>query len=173
MWYGNSAVIIVDFQKEWSMEDSPFYIGRTSIAAKKCSTLIHESFKNSSPVAYTLRYMDRTDDAFSKYKPRSNMVKKLRDERIEQFSRKSWDPFLETYLDDFLFDKGVEHVYIGGIAVNAGVRECAESAYNRDIDVTVVKDCCLAETSEEMQFTLKDLQKYRDIEIRTLRQIIE
>lgn len=172
MWFSNSALIIVDFQKEWSIEKSEFYIGRTSIAAKKCSTLVHEAQKNSSPVVFTLRYMDRPDNAFSKFETRSDLVDRLKDEEGEKFTRENWNPFLDTYLDDFLFERGIEHVYVAGVPVNAGVRETVTSAFDRNYDVTVVKDCSLAETSREMQFTLEDIKKYRDIEITTLREIV-
>lgn len=173
MWKKNSAVIIVDFQKEWEDEDSQFYLGRTSIAKKKCSTLVHEGIKQGSPVIYTKRVVDDMGESFSDTEEGSDLVEKLpKKEGIKVFERPSWNPFLDTDLDNFLFDRGIDHVYVGGLSINAGVRETVAQAYNRGYSVTLVKDCCSAESSEELQFTSEDIQKYRFITVFTLKNII-
>ncbi len=173
MWEPNSGVVVVDFQKEWKQNDSIYHLGRTNIVEKKCRTLVHEAQKNSSPVAYTKKLGREDEEAFSEDTENTDIIEELPDEGVETFERKNWDPFINTRLETFLKDMNVGHLYIAGMAVNAGVRECVESAFNRGYSVTLVKDCCLAETSEEMQFTVKDLQKYRFITVKTLKQVIE
>ncbi len=175
MWASNSGLLLVDFQNEWKDESSVYYLGRTSIVEKKAKTLVHEAIKNQSPIAYTKKYGDNEEeDVFPRNNLRSDIIDEIpMEEGIEIFGRKGWDPFIETYVDDFFIDMSVEHLYIAGLAINAGVRECVESAYNRGYSVTLVKDCCLAETSEEFQFTVEDLQKYRFITVKTLKQVIE
>jgi len=161
---GTTGVIIVDFQKEWSIPDSPFYIGRTSLAANKCRTLVHEARQRDLPVIYTQRLMDRKDDVFSSYDERSDLHEKLpSDPEIQRIEHEGWDPFHRTRLEDLLIQESIGHVVIAGLAANAGVRSCVESAYDRDFTVTLMEDGCSAESHEVMQYTLDDLQMYRDI----------
>ncbi|MDY6771069.1 MAG: isochorismatase family protein [Candidatus Nanohaloarchaea archaeon] len=167
---GRTGVIIVDFQKEWSLVDSPFNIGRTSLAADKCRTLVHEALQRDLPVFYTQKFIeDHQEKAFSPYETRSDMHDELpSDPEIEVIDHYSWDPFYQTMLEDMLIRNEVEHVVVAGLAVNAGVRECVSSAYDRDFTVTLMEDGCSAESHEVMQYTLEDLQRYRDIFIDVL-----
>ncbi len=167
---GITGVIVVDFQKEWSLSDSPFYIGRTSLAANKCRTLVHEALQRDLPVIYTRRTMDRRDDAFSSYEERSDYHEKLpSDPEIREIEHDGWDPFYQTMLEDILVQEGVGHVVIAGLAINVGVRSCVESAHDREFKVTLMEDGCSAESHDVMQYTLDDLQMYRDIFIDILK----
>lgn len=162
---GTTAVIVVDFQNEWSIPESPFYIGRVSLAAEKNRTLVHEALQRDLPVFYAKRYMeDRRDDAFNAYQERSDLHEKLpRNAAIDIVEHTGWDPFYETLLDDLLVQQGVSHVVISGLAINAGVRSCLESAYDRDYNITLMEDGCSAESHEVMQNTIDDIQRYREI----------
>lgn len=168
---GKTAVIIVDFQNEWEIENSLFHLGRTSLAAKKCRTLVHEALKRDLPVFYTKRYMELFEgEEFSPYEERSELHEKLpRDDRITVIERNSWNPFYNTELEQMLDKADIEHVVIGGLPINGGVRTTAEMAYDMGFDVTVVEDCCTAKDSETLEFTVKDLTQYRSIWIEILK----
>jgi len=167
----NTAVIIVDFQNEWSREESPFYLGRATLAAEKTRTLVHEAHQRKLPLFYTKIYLEEHfENAFSPVQDRSNIHEKLpKLDVINVIEHYGWDPFFETTLDKALAEAGVEHLVIGGLAINAGVRSCVESAVDRNFEVTLVEDCCSAKDSETMQFTIEDLQMYRDIRVEVLR----
>lgn len=47
------------------------------------------------------------------------------------------------------------------------VRSTIEDAYDRDFEITVIKDCCISFDEEIQNFTLKDLKETRE-EIRFL-----
>ncbi|MDY6778509.1 MAG: isochorismatase family cysteine hydrolase [Candidatus Nanohaloarchaea archaeon] len=168
---GVSAVVIVDFQNEWQLDTSPFSLGTISLTATKCKTLVHEAFERNLPVIYTRHLLeDHPDDAFSPFEERSEIYEELpQDQRITLIEKHNWNPFAGTDLDQILQQNQVDHVVVGGLAVNAGVRSCAEFAWDLGYDVTLVEDCSLAESSRIMQQTLDDLQMYRNIEVEILK----
>ncbi|MCJ7450840.1 MAG: cysteine hydrolase [Candidatus Nanohaloarchaeota archaeon QJJ-9] len=166
----DSAVVIVDFQKEWTLKDSPYYLGRTSLVQNKCRTLVHEAVKNKFPIIYTKRYMEGESNIFSEFKERSDLIEKLpKKDKVEKIEHFAWDPFYQTDLGNILYDLGVDQIIVGGVAVNAGVRDMVEGAYDRGWDVTLVKDCTYAEESEDLEQTSKDIQKYRDVFVEVLK----
>ncbi|MDY6789279.1 MAG: isochorismatase family cysteine hydrolase [Candidatus Nanohaloarchaea archaeon] len=173
---GNTALILVDFQKEWFLEDSEFYLGDMDIKVDKVTTLVHEALKEGHNVIYTKRYIDRHPyEAFPPYQPssdtfesRSDIHEEIPVDRGTVVEHYGWDPFYQTDLENILVNNQVSHLVIAGLAINAGVRSCIESAFDRGFDITVVKDCCAGEKDEDVKFTLEDLQKYREFEVKML-----
>jgi len=165
------AVILVDMQKEWLMEESPYYLGEASIFKKKAETLADEALQRGLPLVYTRRHMRAgMEGTFNPYDERSHLIDRLPgDDSIELIDHSSWNPFIATFLMDFLDQHNVSRVVVGGMAINAGVRATVAYAYDQGMDVTLVKDCCLADTSRVLQSTVEDLLSYREIEIDVLR----
>jgi nicotinamidase-related amidase len=162
---GTTAIIIVDFQKEWGLEDSIYHLGRISLAAKKCRTLVHEALKRNQPVFYTKRYMEMFEgEEFSPYEDRSDLHDQLPDDdRVDVIERDQWNPFYNTQLEQRLDSHNVDHVVIGGLPINGGVRTTAEMAFDMGFDVTIVEDCTTAKTSDTYDFTVQDITQYRSI----------
>jgi len=59
--------------------------------------------------------------------------------------------FFNTNLESYLNENQVEHIYIAGYATDVCIRFTAVDAYNRDILVTILKDCVLSEREENEQ----------------------
>ena len=58
--------------------------------------------------------------------------------------------------------KGIKEIVICGILTNLCVRSLAQEAYDRDFQITIIKDCCVAFDAETHEFTLKDLKATRE-----------
>jgi nicotinamidase-related amidase len=69
-------------------------------------------------------------------------------------------PFYKTDLEKEL--KGVEEIVVAGILTNLCVRSLVQDAYDRDFDITIIKDCCVAFDKKTHDFTLKDLKETRE-----------
>lgn len=79
--------------------------------------------------------------------------------------------FYNTNLEAEL--SGVKSLIIAGILTNLCVRSAVQDAYDRDFDITIVKDCCIAFDQETQEFTLKDLKDTRpEIEIESLDEVL-
>jgi len=59
--------------------------------------------------------------------------------------------FYNTNLESYLNENQIEHIYISGHATDVCIRFTAVDAYNRDILVTVLKECVLSEIEENVQ----------------------
>jgi nicotinamidase-related amidase len=57
---------------------------------------------------------------------------------------------------------GVKNVVVCGILTNLCVRMFAEEAYDREMKVTVIKNCCAAHTPEKSEMTFNDLHDTRE-----------
>jgi ureidoacrylate peracid hydrolase len=69
-------------------------------------------------------------------------------------------PFYKTDLDKEL--EGVKNVVVCGILTNLCVRSFIEGAYDRDLKITVIKDCCAAHTPEKQEQIFADLHDTRE-----------
>jgi ureidoacrylate peracid hydrolase len=56
----------------------------------------------------------------------------------------------------------VKNVVVCGILTNLCVRSFIQEAYDRDMKITVIKDCCAANTPEKQEFTFADLKDTRE-----------
>jgi nicotinamidase-related amidase len=56
--------------------------------------------------------------------------------------------FYNTNLEKYLNENKIEHIYIAGYATDVCIRFTAVDAYNRDILVTVLRECVLSEREE-------------------------
>jgi len=59
--------------------------------------------------------------------------------------------FYNTNLEKYINENQIEHIYISGYATGVCIRFTAVDAYNRDILVTVLKECVLSEIEENVQ----------------------
>lgn len=58
-----------------------------------------------------------------------------------------FDAFLWTSLDPLLAGLGVEHVWVAGVVTNICVESTVRAAFMRDLEVTLLADCCAARTA--------------------------
>jgi nicotinamidase-related amidase len=68
----------------------------------------------------------------------------------------------------------MDKIIVAGILTNLCVRSLVPDAYDRNFDVTIINDCCIAFTKEIHEFTLKDLKETRpEIQIEKLDEFIK
>lgn len=69
---------------------------------------------------------------------------------------------------------GIKQVIVCGILTNLCVRSFIQDAYDRDFNITVIKDCCVAHTPETQEFTFYDLAQTREeIDFTNLKEFVE
>ena len=59
--------------------------------------------------------------------------------------------FYNTSLERDLYEKQIEHIYVTWYGTDIGIRFTVVDAYNRDILVTILKDCVLSEREDNEQ----------------------
>lgn len=83
------------------------------------------------------------------------------DVKIEKVA---YSAFYMTRLEWVLRKIGIEALWVCGIVTNGGVASTVRDAHVRDIDVTVVEDCCAAFTHEVHRAAIEGLRPVARIE---------
>lgn len=73
--------------------------------------------------------------------------------------------FFGTSLDAILRARGIEQVYIAGVATDLAVQSAARDAHDRDYGVTVLSDCCAATSDTDHDSSLTTLRKIASVSI--------
>jgi nicotinamidase-related amidase len=166
------AIIIVDWEKEWTLVDSEYYIGSD---LKKETSLINKLIlwgrENQYKIIF-MRHLELEEQAFQDNTPGGELIDELdlqeSDVIIDKYKISS---FYKTSLMDELY--GCKNVIVCGALINACVRSLVSEAYDRDYEVTIVRDCCIAFDKETHEFTLKDIMFVRpEIKSLTLSDVI-
>lgn len=167
------ALIVVDWEKEWTDIKSDYFVGDLVKETKKMNRLI--SFCRG--VGYRIifiKHVERdSDGAFMEGSKNVECIDGLdcRDSDIVVTKYKI-SPFFKTNLDAEL--KGVTKIVVAGILTNLCVRSTVQDAYDRDFEITVIKDCCTAFNADIHTFTIQDIKATRDeIEFLTLKEFIK
>ena len=71
--------------------------------------------------------------------------------------------FYETALNLSLQTMGVTEVYLAGVATDMVVESTARDAHDRDYQVNVIADCCIAANDEDQQRSLTNMAKLATI----------
>lgn len=67
--------------------------------------------------------------------------------------------FYGTALDLILRTYGVKDIFVCGVATDMGVQTTARDGHDRDYNVTVIRDCCIAANDEDHEQTLRMIAK--------------
>jgi nicotinamidase-related amidase len=155
------ALILVDFENEWLDKHSDYFVGNISSVIRNTNRLIDSCRRKGYKIIFTTHVEKGSDSAFA---PGSKNVK-----IIPQLHKKPTDvlitkhkisPFYKTQLEKQL--KGVKRIVVAGILTNLCVRSLVQDAYDRDFDITVIKDCCVALDKKTQDFTFNDLKATRE-----------
>lgn len=73
-------------------------------------------------------------------------------------------PFFRTRLELILSARKISHLYICGAATNLSVASAARSAHDRDYQVTVLSDCCIAGDQQLHEQALTNLKAIANVE---------
>ena len=155
------ALILVDFEKEWTDENSEYFVGDITKLIENTNKLIDFCRKNNCKIIFVAHIEKGSDGAFA---PNSKSV-----EIIDELNKQSSDilitknrisPFYNTDLEQYL--EGIDEIIIAGILTNLCVRSLTQDAYDRNFKIILIKDCCQAFDEETHNFTIKDLKETRE-----------
>ena len=168
-----TALILVDFEKEWIDKNSDYYIGNISKMLEKINKLIDFCRKKGYRIIFTTHIEKGSESEFAENSENIKIMDELHKQNTDILIKKNKiSPFYMTNLEKEL--SGIKKIVICGILTNLCVRSLAQDAYDRDFDIIIIKDCCISFDKKTNEFTLKDLKSTRsEIEILNLKKFIK
>ncbi len=165
-----TALVLIDFQQDRIDPKSEYYIGEIQETIAKVNYLIDHCRTREYKIIFTKH---REIDSLDYFWPDTQIIPSLKKEEEDTVIIKNKiSPFYNTSLEKEL--QGTKHVIVCGILTNLCVRSFIQDAYDRDFDITVIKDCCVAHTQEIQEFTFYDLTQTRDeIDFTNLKEFVE
>lgn len=165
------ALILVDFENEWIDPASSNFIGDISGVLDKTNKLIDWARANNYKVIFTIHEELDSEKEFIPNSNNTRLISALHKDNSDIIVRKNKiSPFYKTKLKNHL--KGIKEIVVAGILTNLCVRSLVSEAYDRDYQITVVKDCCVSFDKMTQEFTIKDLKSTRpEIEFINLNEI--
>jgi nicotinamidase-related amidase len=167
------ALVLIDLQKEWINRRSDFYLRGADQAIDNINQLIDYCRKENYKIIFTRHEELDGEGEFDPKTQNVELIPRLYQNKIDPVIIKNKiDPFYKTSLEEELL--GVEEVVTAGILTNLCVRSFIEGAYDREFDITVIKDCCVARDEETQDFTFLDLKNTRpEVEFLELEDFLE
>src|SRR3989344_9502873 len=157
----SKALILVDFENEWTDKSSDYFVGDVSDLIRKTNKLLDFCRKNNYKIIFTTHIEKDSDSAFALNSKNVEIIKELHKQDSDVLITKNKiSPFYKTNLEKEL--KGIDDIVICGILTNLCVRSLAQDAYDRDFQIAIIKDCCRAFDEETHEFTIKDLKATRE-----------
>ncbi|OIO45496.1 MAG: hypothetical protein AUJ28_04040 [Parcubacteria group bacterium CG1_02_37_51] len=155
------TLIIVDFQKEWQDKDSDYFVGDLSKLLNKTNQLIDYCRQEKYQIIFIKHVEKGSTTAFVENFQNTELLTGLHFENTDIIVKKNKiSAFYQTDLATYLTN--VNELVIGGLLTNLCVRSLAQDAYDRDFAITLITDCCQANSEEIHNFTIKDLQETRE-----------
>jgi len=169
----SKALVLVDFEKEWTDKSSDYFVGDISELIERTNELIDYCRENNYKIIFTMHIEKDSEDAFAKNSENVEIIDKINKQDSDVLIKKNKiSPFFRTDLDKYL--NGIDEMVICGILTNLCVRSLAQDAYDRDFKITIIKDCCRAFDEETHEFTFKDLKATREeIEFLNLNEFVK
>jgi len=155
------ALILVDFENEWTIKSSEYYVGDITSVLDNTNQLIDHCRTLGYRIIFTTHIEKGSSGPFAGNSKNVEIMSSMHKKSTDMFIRKNKiSPFYKTDLEKEL--KGVDEIVIAGILTNLCVRSLAQDAYDRDFAITIIKDCCKALDEKTHEFTLKDLKATRE-----------
>ena len=165
-----TALILIDYQSEWTDPESEFYVGETKELVAKVNYLIDYCRNRGYKIIFTKH---READSLTYFGPETTLIPTLKVQDSDTIIIKNKiSPFYNTSLEKEL--TGIKKIIVCGILTNLCVRSCIADAYDREFKITVIKDCCMAHNPELQEFTFYDLAQTRnEIEFINFKEFVE
>ncbi len=155
------ALILVDFEKEWITEGSDYFVGDLSKVIERTNKLIAYCRKKGYKIIFTIHVEKDSDEAFAINSKRVGLLDGLDKKKSDiLITKNKVSPFFKTNLEKEL--SGIKSIVVAGILTNLCVRSLVQDAYDRDFEITVIKDCCATFDKKTHEFTFKDLKATRE-----------
>jgi len=167
------ALITVDYQKEWTDKASGYYVGDISKATLNSNKLIDYCRDNEYKIIFTKHVEIDSSDTFAENSDNVNLIDSIhKNDSDVLIVKHKISPFFNTILEKEL--NGIGEIVVAGILTNLCVRSTVCDAYDRDMNITVIKDCCVSFDDQRQNFTFKDLKETRpEIEFLNLNEFIK
>jgi len=165
-----TALVLIDFQEEWTNPQSEYYIGDSKEVIAKVNYLIDHCRARGYKIIFTKH---REIDSLDYFWPETKLISECKiDSEDVIIIKNKISPFYNTSLEKEL--QGIKHVIVCWILTNLCVRSFVQDAYDREFKITVIKDCCVAHTEEIQEFTFYDLAQTREeIDFTDLKEFVE
>lgn len=151
------TLILVDFENEYIDPASDYYVGQIEDELKRTNKLIQYCRQEKYKIIF-IKHIE--EEAGGEFSPNSDNVEIINtlDKRPEDLfvEKNRISAFYQTDLDQKL--EGSREIVVAGILTNLCVRSLVQDAYDRDFEITVIKDCCVAFDQDTQEFTFKDLK---------------
>lgn len=155
------ALILIDFENEWLDKKSEYYVGDISALLKKTKQLLDYCRKNKYKIIFTMHIEKDSQKEFAPDTKRIEIIPAIHEKPNDILIKKNKiSPFYKTTLKKEL--RGIKQVVVCGILTNLCVRSFVQDAYDRDFEITVIKDCCKSLDNKTQSFTFKDLKVTRE-----------
>lgn len=168
----SKALVLIDLEKEWQMLDSDYYLGDLVQLIEKNNRLIEYCRNQGYKIIFTVHEEKDSIKEFSAQAGRTALLDNLNWLTEDSVIKKNKiSSFYQTTMDEEL--KDVDTVVVAGILTNLCVRSFVQDAYDRDLAITIIDDCCQTTDEKIHEFTLQDLKTTREeIVIQTLADFI-
>ncbi|MCX6824871.1 MAG: cysteine hydrolase [candidate division SR1 bacterium] len=165
-----TALVLIDYQTEWTNPESENYVGDVQELIGKVNYLVDHARTREYKIIYIKH---REPDGSEYFGSDTKFIPELKvDDTDTIITKNKISPFYTTSLEAELV--GIKQVIVCGILTNLCVRSFIQDAYDRDFKITVIKDCCIAHTEEIQEFTFYDLAQTREeIEFINLKEFVE
>lgn len=156
-----TALIIVDFQKEWINKKSKYYVGNIGEEIGKTNLLAESCRSKGYDIIFT-KHVEKSGDAF-RLKKGAELISGIHNSETDIIIEKNnISSFYNTTLEQILKTNRIKEVVVCGILTNLCVRMLVEELYDRNLKITVIRDCCKALDKKTHEFTLRDLEETRE-----------
>lgn len=157
----NTALILIDFQNEWVDKNSDYFVGDIGQMLERTNKLINYCRSKSYKIIFTRHIELESSTAFTPSSKNVELISTIGKQSSDVvITKNKISPFYRTDLENEL--KGVKNLIICGLLTNLCVRSAVQDAYDRDFNITVVKDCCVSFDKQTQDFTFKDLKATRE-----------
>lgn len=155
------ALILVDFENEWIDKNSDYYVGNISKTIEKTNKLIDCCRSKGYKIIFTTHIEEDSDEAFAENSKNVEIISSLHKKDSDILIKKyKISPFYKTNLENEL--RGIKEIVVAGILTNLCVRSLIQDAYDREFEITVIKDCCASLDKKTQEFTFEDLKVTRE-----------
>lgn len=155
------ALLLIDFEKEWVDENSEYYVGDISKVIQNTNKLIEFCRSNNYKIIFTRHIEKESTNEFALNTESIEIIDELDYKKDDSLiSKYRISPFYKTELENEL--EGIDEIVVCGILTNLCVRSAVQDAYDRDLEIKVIKDCCVSFDEKTQEFTFKDLKATRE-----------
>jgi nicotinamidase/pyrazinamidase len=167
------ALILIDFEKGWIDKNSEEYVGDISRVIERVNKLIQFCRKKQYKIIFTRHVEKDSNESWSENSEGTKLIEELNKKDLDILITKyKISPFYKTELEKEL--KGIKEIVVCGILTNLCVRSTVQDAYDRNFEIKVIKDCCVAFNKKTQDFTFKDLKETREeIEFLNLEEFVK